>query len=457
MLAGLLAGLFMVGALVITGCTTQKVEPTGPGNAYEVDTPAPTSVTVTGVVSDPDVTLVVVAVVRLDDGRSTVTDGKGTYHFDDVEAGGHGVAIYKQGHTAGYRAIVVSGDKADVDPVVVKPFERVDGYVEHPAPMSGEGAVEEAVLVETVSDGQDGRPAVAAVAVPKGVKITGQDGQLLATEGALQVSVAPLSISEVPGLVGGSEVVGGRIEKDFPIASAEFGPSGVVFDRPVMITIGLPMRLSPGAQLHLQFYNEGNEEWEDAMAKDGAQVFAKVNADGRSASAEVWHFTTYGVLLKFTVDRPAQPTQITTSSVVKNIAQDGPADIDLQLGGTVTFSGESSTNFQNIAKTFLEIEFGLSRGRLSAGFIPSRISFTDRTISRVTVTVSEETFSGITVSLKWRNPVTLADETIDSGGATVTKKRLGSVEVTRTIPAGHASGHASGHSSGGIHDSGIGF
>jgi hypothetical protein len=440
-----------MGMLTVIGCTAKKVGPNGPGNSYEVDTPAPTSVTVMGVVNDQNGMPVVGATVRLDDGASTVTDGQGRYRFDDVEPGLHGVAVYKKGRTAGYASVLVGGEEIDAEPVVVKPFEEVEGYAEEHAPVDDGGAIGETVRVETASDGEDGRPALASVSLPKGVKIVGKDGQPVATEGEVPISVAPLSIFEVPGLMGGSEVIDGRIEKDFPVASAEFGPSGVVFDRPVTITIGLPIPLSPGTQLPFRFYNEEAERWEDVTADDGTRVFATVNPDGQSASAGVLHFTTFGIVLLVTVERP-MPTE---AMMVTNIAQGG--DIVVDLGGSVTFSGTPSQSFLFIAKIFLEIEFGLSQGRLSQGFLQSRISFTDRTISSVTVTVIQETFSGVTVSLRLVRKSSTSPETIESGSATVMKKRLGPVSVTRTIPAGHASGHASGHSSGGIHDSGIGF
>lgn len=455
----LCVGILMVGLLTVTGCTTRKVGPTGPGNTYEVGGAPPASVTLMGVVRDQDGAPVSGAVVRLDDGQATITDAQGNYSFDGIDARQYGISVYRKGYTSSYRSTTASGDLADAGTIVIRPFDKVNGYSERDTRMDASGTVKELVRVETVSDGLDGRPSSAAVELPYGVRITDREGRPM--DAAIPLSVAPLSIPEAPGLDSEvSDQATGTVERNFPVASAEFGPSGAVFDRPVTITIALPVSLSPGTELFLKFYNEQTGRWEEPVASDGTRILAKVNPNGRSASAGVSHFTTYGVLLQFTVVKPEQPTTVAISSIVRDILRGDSPDVDIQLGGTVSFTGTSSNDFRSIAKSFLEIEFGFSRGRLSdsGSLVPSRISFADPTISKVTVNILSELFSGVTVKLARKNPVTLVEvETIGQDVAKVNKTRLGLVEITKTIAAGHASGHASGHSSGGIHDSGIGF
>jgi hypothetical protein len=71
---------------------------------------------------------------------------------------------------------------------------------------------------------------------------------------------------------------------------ATFGPSGLVFELPVTITLPLNAALEPGTQSPLYEFNPTDGSWNQT----GFQ--ATVGPGGRSASAEVTHFSTFVIV-----------------------------------------------------------------------------------------------------------------------------------------------------------------
>jgi len=89
--------------------------------------------------------------------------------------------------------------------------------------------------------------------------------------------VAPLSAAQVPIPPGGLAV----------ITAAQFEPDGLAFALPVTITFPLNARLPAGQTLPLR--------WVQSSAWQDSGFLAVVSGDGRTAVANVSHFSVYGV------------------------------------------------------------------------------------------------------------------------------------------------------------------
>ncbi len=73
------------------------------------------------------------------------------------------------------------------------------------------------------------------------------------------------------------------------LGGVSFGPEGTVFNNPVKITLPVSKPLPPGSLYPLYFFKEESNAWIESG------VYGKVNSDGLSVTAEVLHFTPWGV------------------------------------------------------------------------------------------------------------------------------------------------------------------
>lgn len=96
------------------------------------------------------------------------------------------------------------------------------------------------------------------------------------------IAISPLSLSTAPPTP--------PSQGTFSVGSADFGPDGTTFTKPVTITIPLAVRQVAGTVIPLRYFNKNTGAW----VQEGS---ATVQADGLSAKGTVNHFTPWGVLL----------------------------------------------------------------------------------------------------------------------------------------------------------------
>lgn len=73
------------------------------------------------------------------------------------------------------------------------------------------------------------------------------------------------------------------------LGGVDFGPDGTEFDLPVNITLPLNASLVPGSKMALYYFDINQGAWVES------EEMGTVSADGRSVSAQVDHFTTWGI------------------------------------------------------------------------------------------------------------------------------------------------------------------
>jgi hypothetical protein len=137
-------------------------------------------------------------------------------------------------------------------------------------------------------DGQQGDlvgPEGGTVIDPEGASVTIPAGAL--TEDTLISVTSHKSATSLPGpTLDGPNYGGG----------ASFGPDGLVFQQPVIITIPIAITLTPGTTYPLYVFRPATGGWTQT------EFVGVVNTDGTSIDAEVTHFSTFTYLFLEGVD-----------------------------------------------------------------------------------------------------------------------------------------------------------
>ena len=134
------------------------------------------------------------------------------------------------------------------------------------------------------------------------------------------IKVAPISVADLPLPTPDQQ----------PIAAVEATPAGTQFQIPVRLTFSVNADLDPGTQIPLLIFDPLTRKYQPT------EFVATVDKSGRTASAEVTHFTQYVGSLA------------TTGVTISNI---NPSTVS--IGDTITISGTGfSTNKQQTAVTF---------------------------------------------------------------------------------------------------------
>src|SRR5438552_1426739 len=134
------------------------------------------------------------------------------------------------------------------------------------------------------------------------------------------IKVAPISVADLPLPTPDQQ----------PIAAVEATPAGTQFQIPVRLTFPVNADLDPGTQIPLLIFDPLTRKYQPT------EFVATVDKSGRTASAEVTHFTQYVGSLA------------TTGVTISNI---NPSTVS--IGDTITISGTGfSTNKQQTAVTF---------------------------------------------------------------------------------------------------------
>jgi hypothetical protein len=123
------------------------------------------------------------------------------------------------------------------------------------------------------------------------------------------------------------------------VASVDAEPTGTVFNIPVRLTFPLSVQLTPGTQVPVLIYTAQG-------AYQNSGFTAIVDASGRTASAEVTHFTTYAVGLS--ADQIISVTSISPTSGVAGTTSTPGTVVMISGSG---FSATASNNIVTFAGT----------------------------------------------------------------------------------------------------------
>jgi len=329
-------------------------------------------------------------------GATTVrTDGTGVYEVEGIPAGVYEFIASRDGYITATTTINVDEFSAAVSTIYLVPS----------APAVAVGAEGGTITTE------DTEGDVIRVSIPAG-----------AVEREIEATVTPLQGLEIPG---------SPPEGYLSVATAHIGteePGEIEFEEPATITVPLPMKVSEGAVIPLFTFDTKTLKWQDTGTR------ATVNADGRTASAEVNQAGTFSVMPE------VQTKEISRSSetITRERLPDDITDLVKTFKNSIEFkedSGIDQSTLTHMVEQFKGVSFSKPT-TISFSFISAeernRLSEDDKARRWVYVEKREHTTTTMTISMGVAMAPSVAGAPSAQDGYTATSEtseNSGSVEA----------------------------
>src|SRR5213594_2109396 len=206
------------------------------------------------------------------------------------------------------------------------------------------------------------------------------------------IKVEPISVSGLPLVSGGLQ----------PISAVEATPAGTQFQIPVRLTFPVNANLDPGTKIPLVIFDP------QTLTYQPTEFVATVDNSGRTASAEVTHFTQYvasvaGTLLTISNITPS------TVKAGDTITITGNSFCSARPQNSVTFAGANNTSIQG---SVLSISSASIQAQVPSGAVsgPVIVDSCQKTSTGYSITVfSPNPAPGtISLSLSWATVGTLS-------------------------------------------------
>src|SRR5437867_6389 len=206
------------------------------------------------------------------------------------------------------------------------------------------------------------------------------------------IKVEPISVSGLPLVSGGLQ----------PISAVEATPAGTQFQIPVRLTFPVNANLDPGTKIPLVIFDP------QTLTYQPTEFVATVDNSGRTASAEVTHFTQYvasvaGTLLTISNITPS------TVKAGDTITITGNSFCGSRPQTSVTFAGANNTSIQG---SVLSISSASIQAQVPSGAVsgPVIVDSCQKTSTGYSITVfSPNPAPGtISLSLSWATVGTLS-------------------------------------------------
>src|SRR5436309_520676 len=255
-------------------------------------------------------------------------------------------------------------------------------------------------LASAPAQGESLKPQISGrlVDASLGANVISNDGStsLLIPSQALtsdsSIKVEPISVTDLPIVSGGQQ----------PISAVEATPAGTQFQIPVRLTFPVNAHLDPGTKIPLVIFDPQTRTYQPT------EFVATVDNSGRTASAEVTHFTQYvasvaGTLLTISNITPS------TVKAGDTITITGNSFCGSRPQTSVTFAGANNTSIQG---SVLSISSASIQAQVPSGAVsgPVIVDSCQKTSTGYSITVfSPNPAPGtISLSLSWATVGTLS-------------------------------------------------
>src|SRR5213594_3434921 len=206
------------------------------------------------------------------------------------------------------------------------------------------------------------------------------------------IKVEPISVSGLPLVSGGLQ----------PISAVEATPAGTQFQIPVRLTFPVNANLDPGTKIPLVIFDP------QTLTYQPTEFVATVDNSGRTASAEVTHFTQYvasvaGTLLTISNITPS------TVKAGDTITITGNSFCSARPQNSVTFAGANNTSIQGsvLSISSASIQAQVPSGAVSGPVVVDSCQTTSTGYS-ITVVSPNPAPGTISLSLSWATVGTLS-------------------------------------------------
>src|SRR5207249_10647072 len=219
------------------------------------------------------------------------------------------------------------------------------------------------------------------------------------------INVAPISINGLPSPSGGRQ----------PIAAVEATPAGTQFQIPVRLTFPLNAHLDSGTKIPLLIFDPQTRTYQTT------EFVATVDKSGRTASAEVTHFTQYVA----SISGSLLTISVTPSTV--------------SVGDTITITGDSfCTSRPQTSVTFAANSTSVQGTVLSISPTSIQAQVPDGAVTGpVTVRSCKQTSTGYVITVASPNPapgtISLTPSSVTAGTTSVTLQIAGTNLMAQSV------------------------
>ena len=213
------------------------------------------------------------------------------------------------------------------------------------------------------------------------------------------IKVEPISVTDLPIVSGGQQ----------PISAVEATPAGTQFQIPVRLTFPVNAHLDPGTNIPLVIFDPQTRTYQ------ATEFVATVDKSGRTASAEVTHFTQYVASIAGSLLAISNVTPSTVSSG-DTITIAGNSFCTNRPQTSVTFAGANNTSIQG---TVLSVSATSIQARVPSGAVTGP----------VVVRSCKQTSTGYAITVDSPNPVpgtiSISPSSVTTGTPSVTLQIAG--------------------------------